>query len=82
MKMSKPEKIAMILIAVPLWSFMLLFGGLLLLAVIDVFLALDFWPWAECLWVIDDVWLDYPAKRCTSAVQLTPQAVIDWLAEH
>ena len=47
------------------------------MAVIESFLALDFWPRAECRWLIDDVQLDYPVKKCASTVQLTPQALID-----
>ena len=69
----------MIVIGIPLWSAMLFGGLILLLLIIDAFLAMEVWSWTECRWIIDDILLDYPVKRCTSAVRVTPQPLLDWL---
>ena len=44
-------------------------GVPLILAVLDSFLALDIWPWAECVWDYSD-YFDYPVKR--AAYQCSP----------
>jgi hypothetical protein len=77
--LKKQNKFVMIVIGIPLWSFMLFWGLVLLLVVIDAFLAMDVWPWTECRWITDDVLLNYPVERYTSAVQVTPQPLLDWL---
>jgi len=53
----------------------------MLLAVLDSFLALDIWPWTECVWDYSG-YFDYPVKRCTSSVSVFPDWLRDWLIKY